>query len=402
MVDINLFQEDDAEEEKNDSGQDEIPEDDLSDLLGDEFNDEFGGPADDTPETGDGSDGFGLDDEDFLDSDTDLDEVIPDIDEAADSGDSGDYTGGVKGRSKGGKGGPSVVLWVVFGIVLAAAAYYFLIFVPKQERIMEQQAKAISKRPDVQKLIEQKRRELAAQKAGQDSGAVQKPADTGASRVQQTKTAVTPARGQKPGPGQTTPSTVYAEMAGSIAQTLMQGKNLGSLLIFEDGFAVEYSAASPGTGERLSKAVSAAAGVSDLKRSPEESHGTGSARRYHGVISGKLPGKVAESGASIAGNYTPQQVAGIIKNLSASRNVSVGNIQVFSGKQYNRIKRTEIRAKLDGNGDSVLSLLEDVCGKQGNFRVLKTMIAPVTMNDYQGKKLKMVIDLEVIEGNGSR
>jgi len=397
MVDINLFKEDDADEEKKDSGQEGSLDEGLGDLLGEDFADDLNSSStDENQPIGLESESSDFDD-DLLGADTDLDDVMPEFDETPDEKELGDYTGGRKAVTK---GGPSVFLWILLGIVVVAAGFYFFIMVPKQKAIAKKQVKVTSKRPDVQKLIEEMRKKkLAAQGVKTDTSkkAAAQPAPIKTSTVQ--KRVNTPV--QQTLKRQDDLYGKYALMSDKLITKLSSEQQFGALLIFEEGFAVEYSSAVPGKAKKLAEELKTLVNIKDIKISPEESHKSGGKYRYWGVISGKFPSPVSKSTISMEGSFTAKDISNKIKNLGSTNHLNVKKLQFFNVSNYSNRKKTQIRVKVEGSDNNIIAFLKQICSTKGNFRVLKVMVAPTSLLDVAGKNLKMVLDIEVIEGSAS-
>ncbi|MCD6115623.1 hypothetical protein J7K93_01285 [bacterium] len=397
MVDINLFQDDEAEEEKKESGQDntgqkagDTHEDDLVSDFGDELNDDlgFGEDLDDDKS----SDGFG---DDILGGDTDIDESIPGYDELDIEQESDNYSGG--GGAK--KQSSSVFLWILLGVIAAAALFYFVAIVPRQKEVAKKQTQA-AKRPDVQKLIEQMRRQR--QKAqGMDST---KAAETAVSknttlnkkpikqRTTQTSTTVS---------AYSELNSNYADVTDKIVSMLINNGQLGAFLVFDDGFAVEYNAAIPNSAQNLASKIGTLTGIKDLKISPEEKHKTLGQTRYWGVVSGKFPKNFTSDLAASGSGFTARTLSERLKSIARTQKLNIKKVQIFNSRREKGRKIHPVRLKLEGRGTDVLAYMKNVCSIRGNFKISKIMIAPVMLSDFHGKNLKVVLDLNVAEGNFS-
>jgi len=397
MVDINLFQDDDAEEEKREGGDEnntgheagDVFNDDLVGDFGEELSDELG-LGDDIPHD-EPADDLG---DDLLGADSDIEESISLYDDLDDESEKDEYSSGPGER----KQGASVFLWILLGIVAAAAAFYFFAIVPRQKEIVKKQAQVV-KRPDVQKLIEKMKQERM--KAAQDSAKGTDAALTANTYAKRSAKQVGPTPSRSTVSASSGINSNYADVTDKIVNVLINRGQLGAFLVFDDGFAVEYNSATPNSANELASKIGTLVGVSNLKISPEERHKTGGQVRYWGVISGKFPKGFTGDLSGTGSTFTAQNLTVRLKSIAKTQNLNIKKVQIFNTRYEKGRKIRPVRLKLDGSGTDVLAYMKKVCSLKGNFKVSKIMIAPVMLSDFHGRNLKVVLDLNVTEGNAS-
>jgi len=428
MVDINLFKDDDEEEkeEGNEEGKkrkeknsDENSQDDKEDLSGDlddglgfgeeeelsgdfkedqdaDFNldDELEDGLDEDSdqkiddefdkELGDES---SLDDDEFLDDELGDEEEIPDFEEKKEKAEDEDYSfGEVK------KKGVSPFLLILLGIVVVVALGYQFVYKPKLESLKELQ-NSIPEKPDIQKLIEQQRKQLSASKKDSTSSdrvalsdSVKKPTK----KDLITKETITTGTNIEP--------TVLAKNTGSLIEYLSQNNCLGTVIIDtkDKFFRAGYASLKPNVANEIATRIKSIFNIEKYDMSPEDSYKTNGRVRYWGVISGELSDKVNKQAASTKNFNSAQSFKQWLEQSSQNYSLSFKEGEIFPTKSESGKTIIPIRIKVEGDRKNLINYLTLLMQKRGNYSIDKMIITPVNITDFKGEMIKFVINLTLI------
>jgi len=419
MVDINLFKDDDEEEknegrgkkeknEKEDSHKEEeslggnfdeeLSFDDEEKLGGDfdenqdmdlNLDDEFGEELDEESEPDldkdldkELDDVSSLDDEDF--DDFENEEEIPDLEEPAADVEDKDYSfGEVK------KKGPSPFLLVLLGIVVIVALGYVFVYKPKVDSLKELQSN-IPEKPNVQELMEQQRKDLAAQKKDTTGGAgvaapgsekqTVKPGET-------TEKVRTAAANIQP--------TELAKNTGSLVNYFSQNNCLGTIIIDIKNkyFRAGYASLQPDVSDKMAEKIKTIFNTGKYEMSPEDGYRTNGERRYWGVISGELPATVISQSASPKNFNSAQSFEQWLKRTAQNNSLLFKESETFPANTESGETIIPVRVKVEGNSKNLITYLTVLLRNSGKYNVDKMIITPATINDFKGETIKFVIDL---------
>jgi len=393
MVDINLF-DDEPEEQENE--QENQSFDDLGDSgdldLGDDISedslegeDDFGGGFGDDNLDGESlDDALGFDDElpadDDLDSETLMADDLSDLDEGdADLEEDYDFGGGSRQRV-------SPLLWVIMLLVVAFVAIYFF----KPELLSFSKSKRRKPVKVTQTAGKQVKKQVSSdsQTASASTAAKQQaPVGTAASD----SGAVSTARPQMQG---TNPGSVRIAASVQIFNEFAMKNQFAMLVVDKDRVTAEYASATKGMSDTFGKQLQTLSKAESYTASPEDMHTVNGQSVYFGVISCKLnPGKV-QTGMT----GTP------FANEDAFINAVKSKLQLQGLPQTGQKKRTGSKNvffewTVEGDKAKVMAFLQSLTTLPGAWEPVKILISPSELNDFQAKRVKLVLDLAATIGN---
>lgn len=362
MVDINLFKDDDSEEQDRPL----MPEGDDNALDGlDEF--DFDEPLSDF--------GAGSKDEaDLLEEDP-----IPDFDDEMEEPPEGDYdfSESVEKRT------PAWIWVALVGVVAAVFLWLFVIqpklnppVVPSEQTATNVMPPPVTKDTTRPAIVQPK-----------DTLQVQKPALPPAVKVPQAEGV-----GSLP---------VYVGATRKVVDSFTATGQFASIFLSGSRFfAVEYVSATRGVGEAMGHRVQTLLGVQNVKVSPEEGHRTAGRTHYYGVVSGELP--PAEGGKPQAGQGAayaqPKAFEAAIRALAVKHKLRVRGLETLSEKRVGTRQQTDYRIKLEGNRAQLQPLLDDLSGLGANAFIVKLTLAPSQYTDFNAKSIKLTLEYRVSVG----
>ncbi len=421
MVDINLFKDDDEEEKEEEKGKKEKnarddSQEDKEDLGGDfdeklSFNDEekLGGDfnknqnmdldLDDEFEDGldedTGSDidkdidselddVSSLDDEEFLDDELDNEEEIPDLEGPAKDSKDEDYTyGEVK------KKGVSPFLLILLGIVVIVALGYQFVYKPKVEALRDIQNN-IPEKPDIEELIEQQRKQLAAGKKDTTSS-------TGVTAPDSEKQPVKPGETTEKvsAPGTAIQTTELAKNTGSLINYFSQNNCLGTIIIDikDKYFRAGYASLQPNVSGEMAEKIKTIFNTGKYETSPEDGFRTNGEMRYWGVISGELPGSVISQPVSAKNFNSAQLLQQWLQRTAQNNSLVFKDSKTFPANTQSGETTIPVRINVEGNSNNLITYLTILLRNSGKYSVDKMIITPVNVKDFKGETIKFVIDL---------
>lgn len=366
MVDINLFRDEEEKEEKGGKDQWEAPEGDedlLDKELGHElmFEEESSKPS-------------SLFDEELL---SEEEEAIPDFDVPEDT-DKEDYEfGEVKAR----KTSPGV--WIALGVVIIAAALYLFVLQPKGSQ--PQGTSPSVKRPTSVVKRPQSMQQDTAEQSAPESSTEPKTTEHVTQMI------------DRGGTVYRVPISTLVNASRAAYEDLSRQRQFGAVLINGDRFHVEYVSETPNVANAMGHRIKTLMGAASFKASPEDRHQTSGKFFYWGVISGVLP-KVRTAGPPAAGaaRYTTEaQFKTAAQQLLARYQMPSREFVKLSESREAGGKQLLIRIKTDGSRTNALAFLNGLKGFEGNHHVLKLLLAPVEYADFQGDRVKIVMDFAV-------
>ncbi len=380
MVDINLFKEDEEEQQEGqpesegteNHESDDVFEDDLG--FDDALDDVDDGDAGTESEEGFESDDLLEDDEDTIPEFEDDEEEFEDDEEAQDL----DYDFGETKEKK-----TPVLLWIVLAIVVLGAGFYLFVY-PKM----------------TQKVATPIQREQQDLQVPEDVV----PTDTTHSTPAEDMTPAQDAQSEQPVQQQTTPytgavSTARISNAGmvSVSTTVMSNltrlNQFGAILITEDQFMVQYASETPGVADAMGSRIKALLDVTDVKVSPEDRNVKGNQVRYEGVISGTLPQKSQAVANPVVKQYgNADQFVTDIRGMLGQYKLNIQSVQKMSATSSG----VPVQVKAEGSKQSMMQFMERVQSIQGNLQLEKLFLSPASLLDYQAEQLKVVLDFTVL------
>ncbi len=372
MVDINLFKEEEGEEKEWDSTSDEGEE--LEDALQDE---DLGLSDDDIADTSP------IEEDDLLSDD---DEVIPDFGETVDGDQEEDYEFGEVRQKK-----TSPWVFVALGVVVIAAAVYLFIIQPKEK------AAQIASMPHV-------RRPAAMQTATQPTESQQTAPSTTQPDSSKTST-VPPAQsvavsgGTGSGIAPVVGSTAsFVRASRTIVDEFTKRNQFAAFIMSGNQFHVGYVSETPNVANAMSHKVGTLLSASDLKTSPEERHRTAGRIYYWGVVSGQI-GAAGQPVSSESRTFTTTDgVVEGLKGVVQQHRLTTKEVQKLFEGSYEGKRQAQVRMKIEGNKADAMNFLNGLQNFNGNYGMTKLIIAPVTISDFQGNQVKLVLDFLVSFG----
>ncbi|HHS13231.1 MAG TPA: hypothetical protein ENN03_05620 [bacterium] len=366
MVDINLFRDEEEKEEKDKKDQWETPEGD-DDLLDKELGDELMFEEESSKSSS-------LFNEELLGEE---EEAIPDFD-VPDDTDKEDYEfGEVKAR----KTSPGV--WIALGVVIIAAGLYLFVLQPKGSRPKE--ASPSVKRPASVVRRPQTMQEDAAQELTPQPASKPQATEHVAEMVDRTSTVYR------------VPTSTMVNASRAAYEDLSRQRQFGAVLINGDRFHVEYVSETPNVANAMGHRIKTLMGAASFKASPEDRHQTSGRYFYWGVISGVLP-TVRTAGTPAAGtaSYASEaQFKTAVQQLITKYQMASREFVKLSESREAGGRQLLIRVKTDGSRANALAFLNGLKSFEGNHHVLKLLLAPVEYADFQGDRVKIVLDFAV-------
>jgi len=358
MVDINLFKDDDNQEDRNQNSNEGAGEDQNAD-LGDDFNFD-----DDFNETSSLDDAALLGEED----------AIPDFEEPEDTVGEEDYDYGEVKKQK-----TSPVIWVMLGLAILVFVYFYVV-----DPMLKKQKQAVRpKKPVATRVVQSDENQRA-----------------GVTQTTQTPT------GQTAKPGKTTPGGTIAQKGKTIPVFVNSGKaifndlssqgQLGTIVLDGNHFNIGYVSSTPNVAQTVGKRIQQLLGITTFKASPEDRHRTAGKIHYWGVISGKLFDESVIVFRSTGKQFvSATQFSDELKTLAKNQGVSVSQTQTFSQRTEGSAKFLPIQMKFQGSKTQLVSFMSALNGFKGNFGLTKLTIAPVSISDFKATQAKLLLEFRV-------
>jgi len=370
MVDINLFKEEGEEEEWKPEGEGEN--------LEDEFGEDF-----DLGEEESESSPLDEDDENLLGDE----EAIPDFEEPDDKEVEEDYEYG-EGKEK----KTPIWLWAALGIVLIGASIYLFWYQPRQRR-------AKGTEQPVASLTAADSLRQSSQQSQPGVGVVERDST---STVRDTTSRVDLPSGQPTTPSGLVSTTGMRRKTPMVQATTAVFENLsdqgqrGTIILEGDKFHVGYVSAAPGGAEAMGQRIQQLMGASGFEVAPEDRHLTAGKIQYWGVVSGVLPGLQQDDALSSTDRYpSADSFIDRVKTLAQQSQLSIYESEKFTARIDQSVKQVPVRIKMEGNKTNVLNFFGRLINFQGNYRISKLTVAPVSISDFKASKVKMVLDVWV-------
>jgi hypothetical protein len=361
MVDINLFKDDDEDEKKWDSSPGK------SEGLGDDFKDDFdlGGGLTDGPH---------LEDDSLL---GDID-AIPDLEESMENGKEENYEIGDDVRKK-----TSPVLWIVLGIVLIAAFFYWFVYQPAEKKKLK-----------IPNLVMSRNRQIPAGQTqdstqlGERSLTQKPPQNIPSSTVTEVM------NGDLPKEIVPIPTSIEATKAAFY--DLIHSEQFAAVLIYGNRFMVEYVSETPGIANSMGHRIQTLLGSAGYKVSPEERHRTAGKIYYWGVVSGVLP-QPAKIISQVAIKQFSSKDAFIteIRSISTQHKVVIQEVDKMASSIEKNKNQFLVKMTIAGSRGNIFAFLDALKGMQGSFVLTKLLLVPELYSDFKAEKVKIVIDLLV-------
>jgi|GEM_PF-976996 len=367
MVDINLFKDDENQDDWSNTPDGGSGDNLDADLGGDlNFDDDF-------------NDGPTLDDAALLGEE----DAIPDFEEPEDQIGEEDYDfGEVKGK----KTSPGI--FVVLAIVIVGAVYVKFIMPAMQKKKVKPTAR---KRP-VAARITQNAKNQGQQKTttGADvSQTAQKSAGQAATKQ-----------------GTATPGTVVVQSGKTIPVFIHAGRSifndlssqgqLGTIVIDGNHFNIGYVSSTPNAAQTVGKRIQQLLGISTFKTSPEDRHRTAGKVNYWGVISGKFSdGSVSVFKSTGKQFASSAQFSEELNTLAKNHGVSVSQTQTFSQRTDGGKKYIPVHIKFHGSKTQLMNFMSALNTYQGNYGITKLTIAPVNISDFKAEQAKLLLEFWV-------
>ena len=365
MVDINLFKDDDSEEQD----QPLLPEGDDSALDGlDDF--DFDEPLSDFDEPV-------KEEGDLLESDP-----LPVFDDDQEEPPEGDYdfSESVEKRTP-------LWIWGVLAVAVVAVLVWLFVIQPRQVPKVASPVQVVKPPVSQQTPVRPDTTQSKAVTPVKDSAQAQKPA------VIAPVVNVPKAEGVGSLP-------VYTQAAQKIVDSFTAtGQFAGIFLSGTRFFAVEYVSATRGVGEAMAHRIQTLLGVQGVKTSPEEGHRTAGSTHYYGVISGELPsaGVGAQSGQGAA-YVQPKAFEEAMRALAGKHRFKIKGLSKLVQKQEGVRQMTDYRIKLEGQRVQLQSFLDGLSTLGANAFVLKMNLAPSQYTDFKASTLKLTLEYRVSVG----
>ncbi|MFC1501818.1 hypothetical protein ACFL6A_00230 [bacterium] len=370
MVDINLFKDDGEEEKKWDSSPDKADgmEDDFKDDLN--MGEDLGGSP-------------SLDDDSLL---GDID-AIPDLEESMESEQEEDYEIGDVTKKK-----TSPVLWIVLGVVLIGAFYYWFVYEPAQKKKLKTPNLVMrTNRPDMAGQPQDTTRSV-------QSNVTQEPPKTTPQTSQPTITPTTTVARVMGGelPVVVVPVATSVEATKAAFNDLVRSGQFAAVLIDGNRFMVEYVSETPGIAKSMGHRIQTLLNSTGYKTSPEEGHRTAGKKYYWGVVSGTLP-QQTQLLSQISTKQYPSANSFIaeIRGASSRHKVVVQEVETMSTQMANNRKKSLIKMTLAGSRSNMFTLLDSLKGMQANLTLAKLLLVPSKYSDFNAESVKTVIDFVI-------
>jgi hypothetical protein len=185
----------------------------------------------------------------------------------------------------------------------------------------------------------------------------------------------------------------YIETTKTILENLGRDGQFGVLLLKDDQFFVEYTAANSGLSETIGKKVRDMIGADGFTVSKEERHTAGQTTWYFGVISGKLPNM--KPAVPKAQKATADQFIEQLKGLISQKGLSNSKIQKFSEYTRNMKLQTPVSLRAEGDRKNAVAFLESCKILQGNYELMTLLVVPLEITDRQANQVKLIVDFAV-------
>lgn len=360
MVDINLFDDDASEEEKEpfdenfgedaSGDQDDLNADDLGGDL--TLDDDLSGD-----ETGFGDDAL-LDDED----------TIPEFEETAEDDNMDDYAFEDSGAKK------SIPwIWIVLGVVVIAAVVFLFVILPSQtpQPVRVQ----TTRRPTPGRTAA----ETPTQP--QTSGQETEPTKTS------TQAPLQPVTGKTANP---------VSAARAVFEYLIRKGSLGVVIVNGDQYLIQYVSETPGQGDALAKEIQTLLGASSYEISPEDKQTSNGRTMYSGVISCEVPVQekprltAAENPYKTVDQFN-QRVAGLV----AQSGLQLRSTEPVSGARNSQGKQPSGHVIVEGSRTQALKFLNALNGLPGNWTLSRLQLNPLNNLDASAENVRIGISFMV-------
>lgn len=397
MVDINLFNDDEDDEKKDDNLESQDNPKEQNGNLEEEFGfgegDELSGNLDD--ELGEDLDDDiekdledGLDEEPSLDDDDLLgEEEVPILDDAEETAGDKDYSFGEMKKK-----GVSLFLLIILGIVAISAAGYHFVIEPKINSLKKLQNEiSTNKVADVSKIIKQKQEDLAAQIDTSEAADVEKVTKDSAIRVSSgIKTSEYIDKTKLP---------AIITVSEKIISGMADNDQLGTVIIDMDGksFRVGYASEKSNISTAVANRIKNLLNIKECKVSPEEKYKTNGNVRYWGVVSGKFPEDLkfeglGENKSFVSGESLIKWLKGQVKDYKLTFEQS----EIFPARKVSGKTNIPVRIKIRGDRKLVIDYLAVLYRFSGKYTIDKLIITSANSADFSAKEIKSVIDLTLI------
>ena len=374
MVDINLFKEDEEEQQEGqpESGGKEPTESD--DVFGDDLG--FDDALDDV--------GAGVEANNEFESDDLLDEedTVPEFDDDEEFEDEEtqdiDYDFGETKEKK-----TPVFLWILLVIVVLGAGFYLFLY----PRMTQKVATPIPREQQNLQVPEQTTPADTAQHMASEQVQVAQDEQT-EQPVQMQSQAST-----RTGSTARVSNASMVSVSTTVLGNLTRLDQFGAILITDDQFMVQYASETPSVAEAMGSRIKALLGVSEVKISPEDRNVKGNHIRYEGVISGTLPNKSFTVTNPVVKQYgNADQFIADIRTLLGQYKLNIQSVQKMSANSDG----TPVQVKAEGARQDMMQFMDRIQSIQGNLQLDKLFLAPASLLDYQAEQLKIVLDFTVL------
>jgi len=191
---------------------------------------------------------------------------------------------------------------------------------------------------------------------------------------------------------------VYTAAVGKIIENFTgSGQFAGIFLSGEGFFAVEYVSRSKGVGPSMAHRVKTLLGVEQVKVSPEDGHRIAGKNYYLGVISGTLPAAGDQSQTGTGSDYASGMAfERAVKQLAAQHQQRVTGFEKLGDHAGANKRQSDYRIKLQGARSKLAPLLEGLKTLGGNAYVVKMNLAPSNYTDFKAQSVKLTLEYRLI------
>jgi len=188
------------------------------------------------------------------------------------------------------------------------------------------------------------------------------------------------------------PAAKCITASAKILNDLTSQGQFAMLMVDRDRFTVEYASSNKGASETFGQRLKTLTGAKSYISSPEDMHTIDGQPVYFGVISGKFESDESER----AGGH-PFASENVFINSMKTKIQQQGLSETGQKKQSSQSQGLQQQVNyewiLEGEKTKVTAFLQSLNTLPGKWEPVKIRVSPVELNDFQARKVKLVLDL---------